>query len=177
MFLINENKIFKLFKYLNFSKNIPFIWKLTVKALRLSRNFVKMIKKVWNMASAFDESTNFFVHSLTMFKFLGFSIMPESGIYNWFRVVSMLSIGLLWIFVGWDIFNNITNFRELSENISTGAVHLMGLIRFSHLVRFRYEFNNRLKTICFVPDEQPTRLYRNNGFYQLKETTRHRVSF
>lgn len=131
-----------------------------------------MIKKVWKTLSAFDESTNFFVHSHAMFKFLGFSIMPESGFYNCYRVVSMLSIGLLWIVVGWDIFNNITNFRELSENISTGAVHLMGLIRFSHLVRFQCENHNSLKTICFVTDEQPTRLCRNNDFYQLKETTR-----
>lgn len=99
-----------------------------------------MVHKLWNSVSSFDGETNFFVHSLAFFKFLGFSIKPESGRYNCYRFVSMLSVGLMWIFVGWDIWINMSNFPELSENISTGAVHLMGLIRFCLIVRLRSDF-------------------------------------
>lgn len=96
----------------------------------------------WNRLSRFDQKTDYFQFNIQFFKILGFSVWHESAAYSFYRIVSAISVALLWVFIGWDVVNNLGNFAEISDNISTSTVHLMGLIRYLSFVCLEKHFGN-----------------------------------
>lgn len=92
------------------------------------------IKNIWSRLSS-TEGQDLFKHNIAFFKLVGFSVWHKSLSYNIYRSINMLSIICLWIFIGWDIWNNLNTIPLLSENCSTSSVHLMGTIRFISFVR------------------------------------------